>query len=68
MEYSQAEILQTVAIPINTHRTGERAKLEVARELTEIWHTRFRSRWPVVAARDSARTFRVALSTVVREP
>ena len=27
-----------------------RARSELARELTEVWHTRFHSRWPVVAA------------------
>lgn len=27
-----------------------RARSELARELTEVWHTRFRSQWPVVAA------------------
>src|SRR5215211_6479892 len=27
-----------------------RARFELARELTEAWHTRFYSRWPVVAA------------------
>ena len=27
-----------------------RARSELARELTQVWHTRFHSRWPVVAA------------------
>jgi hypothetical protein len=42
-----------VAYELNEKRTAGatyRARSELARELTEIWHTRFRSRWPVVAA------------------
>ena len=42
-----------VAYELNEKRTAGatyRARSELARELTDIWHTRFRSRWPVVAA------------------
>ena len=42
-----------VAYELKEKRTAGatyRARSELARELTEIWHTRFRSRWPVVAA------------------
>ena len=42
-----------VAYELNEKRTAGatyRARSELARELTEAWHTRFRSRWPVVAA------------------
>jgi 4-amino-4-deoxy-L-arabinose transferase-like glycosyltransferase len=42
-----------VAYELSEKRTAGatyRARSELARELTEVWHTRFRSRWPVVAA------------------
>ena len=42
-----------VAYELNEKRTAGvtyRARSELARELTDIWHTRFRSRWPVVVA------------------
>lgn len=42
-----------VAYELDEKRTAGatyRARSELARELTEAWHTRFYSRWPVVAA------------------
>jgi 4-amino-4-deoxy-L-arabinose transferase-like glycosyltransferase len=42
-----------VAYELSEKRTAGatyRARSELARELTEVWHTRFHSRWPVVAA------------------
>jgi 4-amino-4-deoxy-L-arabinose transferase-like glycosyltransferase len=42
-----------VAYELSEKRTAGatyRARSELARELTEAWHTRFHSRWPVVAA------------------
>jgi 4-amino-4-deoxy-L-arabinose transferase-like glycosyltransferase len=42
-----------VAFEMSEKRTAGatyRARSELARELTEAWHTRFYSRWPVVAA------------------
>ena len=42
-----------VAYEVSEKRTAGatyRARSELARELTEVWHTRFYSRWPVVAA------------------
>src|SRR5258707_272680 len=42
-----------VAYEVGEKRTAGatyRARSELARELTEVWHTRFRSHWPVVAA------------------
>ncbi|WP_065751757.1 glycosyltransferase family 39 protein [Bradyrhizobium paxllaeri] len=42
-----------VAYELSEKRTAGatyRARSELARELTEAWHTRFRSHWPVVAA------------------
>jgi 4-amino-4-deoxy-L-arabinose transferase-like glycosyltransferase len=42
-----------VAYEVSEKRTTGptyRARSELARELTEVWHTRFYSRWPVVAA------------------
>ena len=42
-----------VAYELSEKRTAGatyRARSELARELTEFWHTRFYSRWPVVAA------------------
>jgi 4-amino-4-deoxy-L-arabinose transferase-like glycosyltransferase len=42
-----------VAYELGEKRTAGatyRARSELARELTEVWHTRFRTHWPVVAA------------------
>ena len=42
-----------VAYELSEKRTAGatyRARSELARELTQVWHTRFYSRWPVVAA------------------
>src|SRR5262249_1837461 len=42
-----------VAYELSEKRTSGptyRARSELARELTELWHTRFHSPWPVVAA------------------
>jgi 4-amino-4-deoxy-L-arabinose transferase-like glycosyltransferase len=42
-----------VAYDVSQHRNdgaSYRARSELARELTDVWHTRFHSRWPVVAA------------------
>jgi 4-amino-4-deoxy-L-arabinose transferase-like glycosyltransferase len=43
---------QIVAYDVGHNRTdgGYRARSELARELTEVWHRRFFSSWPVVAA------------------
>jgi 4-amino-4-deoxy-L-arabinose transferase-like glycosyltransferase len=44
---------QIVAYEVGQHRAegaSYRARSELARELTEIWHKRFFSSWPVVAA------------------
>src|SRR5437667_2282811 len=51
-------VVLAVSPKIVAYETGEkrtagatyRARSELARELTEAWHTRFYSRWPVVAA------------------
>jgi hypothetical protein len=43
---------QIVAYDVGHNRSdgGYRARSELARELTEVWHRRFFSSWPVVAA------------------
>jgi hypothetical protein len=44
-----------VAYELDQHRNdgaSYRARSELAHELTEVWHTRFRSHWAVVAAYD----------------
>jgi 4-amino-4-deoxy-L-arabinose transferase-like glycosyltransferase len=43
---------QIVAYEVSHRDEGAtfRARSELARELTEVWHTRFHSRWPAVAA------------------
>jgi len=44
---------QIVAYDVSQHRNDSasyRARSELARELTEVWHRRFFSSWPVVAA------------------